>query len=275
VENAATAIAMEDPKTRDRNNLVAQSAFSVGAIAMPLLYLLSAKLFGHWRPPYFIAAVLALAFFAFPGKLKDERQAAPAKLSNAFRQYAGFFRRPACLIAPAAMFLYVGAEVGLWAFAPVYFENSGYGMLAAAVSSALIWFMLLLGRFATAGIVGKVGIVRTMLAFSVVAVAAFVMLLLSSGVWAVVWMAVAGFSCGPFFPLIISWMMRLTGEKGGPAIAFTMACGTLGSVLLSGVTGFLAGRLGAQFVMLLPLVCFAGIFILLIRFGKKEQNTPE
>lgn len=274
MENSITALAMAGER-RDRNNILVQVAFSAGAIVLPLLYWLSLSRFGAWRPPYWALALLAFAFCVFTPRRKEEgrEHAAPAK--PALAQYLAFFRRPAYLIAPIAMFLYVGAEIGLWAFAPVFFENGGYGSYSGAVSGALIWFFMMLGRLITARVVDKLGIARTMAAFGALACASLVMMMLSHGAWAVAWTAAAGFACAPFFPLIMSWMVRITGSSSGSGIAFTMAAGTLGPVALGGVTGAIAGRFGTQWVMLVPLACFVGIFILLALFGKFGENTRQ
>jgi fucose permease len=259
---------MADSARQDRNNIIVQVAFSAGAIVLPLLFFLSVSRFNTWRLPYVAAGLLALFFCVFSPRSLAEGRAGAVPLGKALGQYLSFFKNPAYLIAPAAMFLYIGAEIGLWAFAPVYFEGNGYGVFSAVISSVLIWLLMMLGRMATAWIVERLNIVRTMLVFAVLAMASLGLMMLSTGMWAVVWTAVAGFACAPFFPLIISWMIRITGEKSGSMIAFTMSTGTLGPVLLGGVTGFLAGRFGTQYVMLLPLACFAGIFILLLVFGK-------
>lgn len=273
LENSVTILAMEDAGRQDRNNILVQVAFCAGAIVLPLLFWLFMSRFGTWRPPYFVAGLLALILLAASPRGSSAGSASTMPLGRVLAQFLSFFKNPAFLIAPAAMFLYVGAEIGLWAFAPVYFEGNGYGVFSAVISSVLIWFLMMLGRLATAWIVEKLNIIRTMLLFGVLAVAALVMMMLSTGIWAIVWTAAAGFACAPFFPLIVSWMTRITGEKSGSMIAFTMACGTLGPVLLGGVTGFLADRFGTQYVMLLPLACFVGIFILLLVFGKQNGQT--
>jgi fucose permease len=275
MENAVTALAMASSGDQDKNNILVQVAFSAGAIVLPLLYYFSFGWFHTWRPPYFIVGLLALMFCIFsPGHLATS-QAETIPLKRVFAQYLSFFKNPAYLIAPVAMFLYVGAEIGLWAFAPVFFENNGYGVSSAVISSVLIWFLMMLGRMATAWFVEKFNIIRTMLMFAVLAMVSLVMMMLSSGVWAVVWTAAAGFACAPFFPLIVSWMTRITGEKSSSMIAFTMACGTLGPVLLGGITGVLGQQFGTQYIMLLPLVCFAGIFILLLVFGKRGEKAGQ
>jgi fucose permease len=273
MENSVTALAMAGEEHRDRNNILVQVAFSAGAIVLPLLYWISLSCFGAWRPPYWILGLLALAFCAFTpgGKAEDQGRAAPS--GPMLAQYLAFFRRPAFLIAPAAMFLYVGAEIGLWAFAPVFFENSGYGVFSGAIASALIWFFMMLGRLITARIVEKLGIMRTMVLFGVLACASLALMMVSSGAWAVACTAAAGFACAPFFPLIMSWMTRITGSGSGSSIAFTMAAGTLGPVVLGGVTGIIGERFGTQWVMMVPLMCFVGIFILLALFGKSGENT--
>jgi fucose permease len=274
LENSITALALEDEKRQDVNNIIVQAAFCAGAMLLPLLFLVSMLWRGAWRPPYFLAGALLLVLFFF--SLKGRSGEAPSQtvpFSRILGQYMSFFKNPAYLIAPAALFLYVGAEVGLWAFAPAFFESNGYGVYSGVISSILIWLLMMFGRMATTWIVGKLGIIRTMLVFAVLAMVSLALMMASGGVWAVVCTALAGFACAPFFPLIVSWMTRITGEKSSTMIAFTMAAGTLGSVVLGYLMGWFGSIFGTGLIMLLPLACFAGIFVLLAVFGKKGQRA--
>ena len=189
-------------------------------------------------------------------------------ISNILSQFLVIFKTPRYLIAPITMFLYVGAEVGLWSFAPAYFESEGFGMYSSAFSAAVIWFSMMLGRMVTAWLVGRLGSVRTMISFGLLALVALVLMILSSGVWAIVWVAFAGFACAPFFPLIVTWMTRITGQNSGTMIALPMACGTAGSILTGILMGVIGEKMGTWSVMLTPLICFASVNAMLIIFGR-------
>lgn len=275
LENSITALAMHDELHQDKNNILVQVAFSAGAILLPLFYYLFVSRLDNWRLPYYLVGLMALGMFLFFPRHLNSSQPARLTMSQVMAQYASFFQKPSYLIAPLAMFLYIGAEIGLWAFAPIYFEGNGYGVFSAVISSALIWLLMMLGRMFTVRIVEKLNIIRTMAASSLLAILALILMMFSSGHWAILWISIVGFACAPFFPLVISWMTLITGEKSSSMIAFTMACGTMGPVLLGGLTGILAQQYGTKYIMLLPLVCFAGILALLMIFGTTRQVAKE
>ena len=270
MENAVTALAVADEKHQDRNNLIVQIAFSAGAIVLPLLMLLSQECFGAWRYPFWVVAAGALLLFIGSPRSDAVSQRPTMSVSKILSQFLSFFKNPKYLIAPAAMFLYVGAETGFWSFAPVYFESGGLGVHSAIIAAGIIWFAMMLGRMLTAWVVEKLGIIRTMAAFGVLALLSLALMMLSTGVWAIVWVAFAGFSCAPFFPLIVTWMTRITGQNSSTMIAFTMACGTVGSILTGILMGVIGEKLGTWSVMLTPLVCFVGIMVMLGIFGRRS-----
>ena len=117
------------------------------------------------------------------------------------------------------MFLYLGAEIGIWAFAPLYFELNGFGVMSGIVSSIFIWFLMLIGRMITARTVKKTKVVTIMIASSCAQIVILGMLFFASANLAVVLISLAGFACAPFFPLIMSWMVDITGDESSSMIA--------------------------------------------------------
>jgi fucose permease len=276
-ENAVVALSMEDPATQERDGLVAGAAFAVGAVLLPAALYASISLFADWRIPFFATAVGCLALAALQPKRLSLKPVPTHRvpIAQELAPYFTYLRSPRHLIAPVAMLFYVAAEIGLWSFAPVYFEQRGFGLAAGLVASGLIWLLMMAGRLVSAPIVDRLGFRRTLIAFGGLAVASFTLAMLLPGMWAILAVAAAGFACAPFFPLILIWMNRMTGEENSASIALTMAFGTLGPVLFSGLTGSLGDRFGVQYVMLPPLVGFLIVLALLAAFGKKgEEEKP-
>ena len=275
LENAITAAVMrKENEKRDMHNVLVQVAFSAGAMLFPLVYLFSLKVLGNWRIAYYAAAVFALVLMLFSWKNADSKKQDKITLIDIFSQYKGFLKNPRNLIAPIAMFLYLGAEIGIWAFAPLYFELNGFGVMSGIVSSIFIWFLMLIGRMITARTVKKTKVVTIMIAASCAQIVILGMLFFASANWAVVLISLAGFACAPFFPLIMSWMVDITGDESSSMIALTMAIGTLGPVILSVITGIFSQIQGTQYLMAVPTICFVLLFVILIVF-KNAKAAPK
>lgn len=271
MENSITALAMADEKSKDKNNMVVQIAFSIGAITLPVIILAARAANLSWRLAFIIIAVLSGVLFLLPQRIFEHRQTDTIPFRLILSQYLGIIKRPALLIAPVTMFFYVGAEVGLWAFAPVFFEKIGMGTSSGIIASISIWVCMLLGRLLIVRLSERLGIIITMIIFAFFAMTAILMMILSNGLWAVAATAAAGFACAPFFPLILSWMTDMTGERSGTLFAFTLASGTLGSMTLGYLMGLLGDNYGMRTAMTLPLASFVIVLGLLLIFGLKKR----
>ncbi len=269
LENALMDLSMEDPATRDRDGLVVQSAFAVGAMLLPASLFAAVTWFSDWRIPYLAAgaASLLLAVPASRGLSARPRPTQRIPLRQALRPYGAFLRRPRNLVVPVALLFYVGAEVGIYAFAPALLEKSGLGIVSGLLATTLVFLFMMAGRLAAARALARVRILPILFAAGALAVAALVLLLGLPGAWAIPALALAGFACGPFYPLLLSHMAETLGESGGAPLAVAMATATLGPVIFGGVAGTLGDAIGPRAMMLPPLACFAAILLLLARFG--------
>lgn len=277
-ENAIMALALVvNPEKKDSNSMMVQVFFSIGGIAIPLLFLFAVKVLGSWRWCYYtIGVVILILFLMMLGKESDMQKGKMVSWKDAFSQYLIIFKNPKYLIAPLALFLYLGAEIGIWAFAPVFFEEQGFGMLSGIFSSVMIWFLILIGRLIVAYMVKKkVSIVPIMIVSACIAVVSLVVLIFASSQWSVIIAAIAGFACSPFYPLIILWTTRISGQESSAMIATTMAFGSFGPVVLSSLTGVVADAFGAHFIMAVPAACYALVLILLIAFGRMRGASEE
>ena len=151
---------------------------------------------------------------------------------------------------------------------------NGFGVLSGVISSVFIWFLMMAGRMITAKAVKKIKAVPIMILGACAQIIIFSALFFASAGWAVVLISLAGFACAPFFPLIMSWMVEITGNESSSMIALTMAVGTLGPVILSVVTGIFSQMQGTQYLMAVPAICFALLLVMLITFknAKKQKG---
>ncbi len=281
-ENAIMALALVvDKDKKDSNSMLVQIFFSIGAMLIPLIFWFAIRVLDTWRWAYYFVGIASFILFLFMLRRESDRESGHhVSWKEAFSQYLVIFKNPRFLIAPLALFLYLGAEISIWAFAPVFFEEQGFGMLSGILSSVMIWFLILIGRLIVAYLVKKkVSIVPIMIISSCIAVAALVILIFSSAQWSVIVAAIAGFACSPFYPLIILWTTRISGQESSAMIATTMAFGSFGPVVMSSITGVVGQTLGARFIMAVPAACFVLVLILLLAFGRmrgaSEEALPE
>lgn len=256
-------------KSRVGNSLI-QTSFSVGAIIVPLLYL-ACMHFGQWRPVYYFLAVIFIIGFVFskgsPEKMHSE------SLWNMIKKFGMFLSKPSYLIGPVFVFLYVAAEIGLWGFAPTFFESAGYGPLSGIISTILIWVMMLVGRIIGTVLIKKTTIMRILIPFGLCGIVAFASIMIFGGNVALFCTAAAGFMCAPFYSILTSLSIEVSGDNSSSYIAFTMGMGTLGAALLGSVGGAAAQVFGPRFVILPALVSFTVLVTSLIIFSIYSRSS--
>lgn len=270
-QNGITALATNyDKNEAEKNNAFVQLFFTIGAILTPLLLLIFLLNFNEWRYAYYIVGALCLVIALVTAGYKDEKQISQATLASNFGTYLKALKTPSYLIAPTALFMYVGAEIGIWGFAPIFFENQGYGRMSGILSSILIWLSMLLGRSISVRLLKRYNMTQILVVHGILAVAALTLVIFSGQTASIIWISVSGFACAPFYPLIVTWMAKLTGDKSSNALAFTMAFGSLGAVVLGWVIGLVVDRFGAKYITVAPAIAFTAVVLLLLIFRKKR-----
>lgn len=269
LENAIMSSGLDLGKKSRIGNALIQTSFSVGAILIPLLYLLWMQ-FEQWRPVYYtLAAFFAVGFVFAKGSFNKTDS---GNFVGRLMKYGLFLKKPSYFFGPLLLFLYVAAEIGLWSFAPTFFEAAEYGKLSGIISSLLIWIMMLVGRIVSTALIKKLPIMYILISFGLCGIAAYVCIMVFTGSVALFFTAVAGLACAPFYALLISLATEVSGDNSSSYIAFAMGAGTLGPALLGGVGGKLGQEFGAKFVMLPALISFALLVAILIVFTLSQKR---
>jgi fucose permease len=270
-QNGITALATNyDKNNAEKNNAFVQLFFTVGAVLTPVLLLIFLLSFNEWRYAYYIVAALCMVIALVTSRYKEEKKASQSSLASNLGTYVKALKTPSYLIAPMALFLYVGAEIGIWGFAPIFFEGQGYGRISGILSSILIWLSMLLGRSISVRLLKKYDMTQILIVHGILAVIALTLVIFSGQTASIIWISVSGFACAPFYPLIVTWMTRLTGDNSSNALAFTMAFGSLGAVVLGWVIGLVVDHYGAKYITVAPAFAFVAVILLLIIFRKKR-----
>ncbi len=262
-----------DTKKADSNIAFINVFFTVGAIITPLLLLMFTVFLGMWRITYYIIGILFLGMALYTVKYKGQSEVNTVSLKNTLKQYRAVFTRPLNLIAPLTLFLYVTAETGLWGFAPMFFESRGYGKISGIAASIFIWVAMFAGRTLSVKLIKRFDMVRILLVHGILAILSLVMVIYSNQGMAIIWIALAGFACSPFYPLLTNWITRLTGDKSSTMLAFNMGAGALGPVVMGVFTGMVVHSYGSSYTTVVPSFAMLMAVIILFIFRNRKSEA--
>jgi MFS transporter, FHS family, L-fucose permease len=209
--------------------------------------------------PYLVLAVIALGWAVvlwrteFP-VLAGEEAGAAGKGGGVGR----LLRKPAFLMAVAAQFFYVGAQVGTWSYFIQYVQDyTGQQEKAAGylLTGTLAAFGL--GRFSSSAWMRKIAPQRLMTLYALVNVGLCLVAVLLPG-WTGMWcLLLTSFFMSIMFPTIFALGLAGLGELtkiGGSMIVM----GIIGGAVITPVMGLLAER-GSALAMVVPLLCYVFI----------------
>ncbi len=261
-----------DIKNADSNIAFINVFFTVGAILTPLLLLIFTVFFSVWRITYYIIGISCIGMALLTLSYIEVAEVKSSSIKNAFKQYKYIFTRPINLVAPITLFLYVAAETGLWGFAPMFFESRGYGKISGIAASIFIWVAMFAGRTLSVKLIKRFDMVRILLVHGMLAVLSLVMVIYSNQTTAIFWIALAGFACSPFYPFLIVWITRLTGEKNSTMLAFNMGAGALGPVVMGVFTGKVVSSRGSSYITAVPALAMLLVVLILSLFRNRKSN---
>jgi FHS family L-fucose permease-like MFS transporter len=168
------------------------------------------------------------------------------------------WKHPHLVLGALAIFVYVGAEVGIGSFLVNYFTQPAIGNIPANIAAryvSLYWGGAMLGRFIGSGILQRV---RTGTLLGVAAIAALSLVvtsMLTTGHVAMWSILLVGFFNSIMFPSIFALGLAelgpLTGDGSG-----VLVMAIVGGAIIPLLGGFLADRLGVQHAFILPAICY-------------------
>jgi fucose permease len=227
------------------------AGYGAGATLGPLLAtaLLSTAL--TWRWVYgimgVVQAVLALAMIPAARTAPPEAVSTPVSppVGRPSRRARG---RTAVVLGSLA---FIAVETGLESGAEVWgfvFLTDGRGLtpVFAGVVVSAYWGMMFLGRVVGGAVAERVGAVRV-LGASVVCVVVGCVLMVGSGVLAVVGLMIVGLAASPLFPLFTLTTAERVGGGVGAAemVGLQVGVSAIGSAVLPAGIGLVVGAFGA------------------------------
>jgi len=248
-----TATLRTDPQHTGRPMNLMHGAFAVGAILGPLAVSLLMRCSLSWILVYRgMAALFALlavmtACLALPRRAPGAAPdaAAPARPAA----------NPAVWLSFAALFLYVGVELGFSNWVAAYFVVAfGASPAAGALLVSLFWTGLLAGRFGVPLLYRGAGRNAVLVGFALLATGAIALLSLLGFLAATPLTTglarglvfVAGLGCSIYYPMVITLLCACCPQAQGQAIGFAASGGGIGSFLFPFIMAAMAQHWGIR-----------------------------
>jgi len=212
--------------------------------------------------PYLVLAVIAfvLAVIFVRMRLPDVGQeSSQIPEDGAPEGMSGLFRRPHFLMAVAAQFLYVGAQVGTWSWFIQYVQQYTHqpekhaGLFLTGTLGAFA-----VGRFSAPLIMKRIPAARLMLLYAAVNAVLLVYAVLRPG-WAGMW---AVFLTSFFMSIMYPTIFALGLEGLGPMVKLggsLLVMAIIGGAALPPVMAWISEHGGIAVAYTAPLICYMGI----------------
>jgi fucose permease len=209
--------------------LLLNALFGLGSIIGPASVGLIFS--GHYRPPFFTAAVLAVGLLPLAFTLPVRPQTSPSG-EEEVRLRAGL---PPLLGAfVAAFFLLGGLEGGITAWEPTHLIYTGLSAAGAATVASFFWLTYTLGRLGAATLSLRVGPERIVLS-ALLAAGVLLALTRITMITALAY-TLSGIAVSPLFPLTIIWASRAL-QMTPRTTSLVVAADLFGGVVLNAALG--------------------------------------
>ena len=257
------------------------ASYGVGAMAGPLIMTAAVTSGPGWRGGYAVIAALLAGMTVCFGATRRlwtlPAHAGPPRAPATAPGLVATLRRPMVWASVALFFLYTGIEVtaGQWSYSLL---TEGRGVTAAMAGTwvSVYWASLAAGRILIGAVAGRLSTL-TMLRLGMLGAPVGGLILCADAGPAVSLLAMVtlGLSLAGIFPLMIAETpARLGGDATTHAVGFQVAAAYLGTAVIPGVGGVLAGRWGfgttAPFIVACAVVLLA-LHDATVRFGRRRE----
>jgi len=211
------------------------------------------------QTPYLVIALvvalwlLLIAFTRFPATARHE-----ADDNGARPQLGRLLRNKRFMLAVAAQFFYVGAQVGVWSFLIRYTQGTMPGTPEKSATNFLYYSLVafMLGRFAGTVLMRFLAPVRLLAIFAGINIALTAAAVLLPGWIGVHALVATSFFMSVMFPTIFALGLDGLGiedrKLGSPLIVMAI----IGGAILTALMGALSDAAGIHRAMAVPLLCF-------------------
>ncbi len=181
-------------------------------------------------------------------------------------------RHPQVRLGVIAIFVYVGAEVGVSSFLINYLEDPRIGALDAVTATKYVsyyWGGAMLGRFLGAALMRRISPHTLLCLFALAAIALLLTTMSSAGALAM-WSVVAiGLFNSIMFPTLFTFGIEGLGTETSKASSL-LVMAIFGGAVIPVLMGKLADHIGVQPAFIVPVLCYAYIAWYALRGGPRR-----
>ena len=213
---------------------------------------------------------LAMYFSKLPDIHIEDKLPEVAKTRNRLKYVLQF---PQLYLGVIAIFLYVGAEVGIGKFLFSVLVNPNYGGIdyyEAPKYITLYWAGAMIGRFIGSYLLQKI---NTGIAITVCAITSILLItgfMFTTGIPAVTLLILVGLSNSIIFPCLFTLGIDGMGKHSEQASSLLIV-GIFGGAIIPQLMSYSVDFVGLQYIFIIPIVCYA--FIIYYGFRTNKINN--
>jgi MFS transporter, FHS family, glucose/mannose:H+ symporter len=267
------------PASRARLLALLNIAWSLGAIACPVLVQLSAP---HGVRLFFLltaGGLTASSLFAIALPLTPPQTvvaAEPSQSPPSAQAMVSSLRLITLLAFASALFLYIGVENALGGWLPSYAIRTNRSLHGSSIAF-FFWLAELIGRLLIAVFDmrnSEVAVYRASLALLIFAEVVLCSNAHLTPTNMVLLAILCGLALAPLYPLIVSFMLARTGNH--PRLGSLFACASLGGAVLPWLTGVFSTQFhGLRAGLIVPTVGACVLLLISTAFSRKPFTREE
>ncbi len=231
--------------------------FSVGAFVSPFLAGLILKMTGDWRPVFWWAilptALLALLVLRipFPARVAQDDGGAASVTSS----WALLRERP-ILLGALALFLYVGAEVGVSSWIVLYLQRKlSFATLASTSGLSILWIGIMVGRYLNSRLARHRSSRELVVGAGVGGlVTGLALLTARTPMMAYVWLGAIGLFMSGVYPNVMAELNGRDPARAGVVTGFLAVGASAGAMVFQPLIGAVAKWIGLSAALALPAI---------------------
>ncbi len=254
--------------------------FSVGALVSPILAGVILKTTGSWRLVFWFVALptVLLALIAWRTPFPDQH--AGAAKTKRLVPLGILLRDRSILLGALALFLYVGAEVGVSNWIVLYLKRRlGFATLASTSGLSVLWVGIMVGRYLNSRL-ARTRSSRELVLWAGVGglFTGLGLLTARTPLMAYIWLGGIGLCMSGVFPNIMAELNGRDPARAGAVTGILTVGAAAGAMVSQPLLGVVAERMGLPVAMALPgimmgLLTVAYLGAVDIKPGEREMEA--
>ncbi len=259
------------------------ASYGIGVTLGPILMTFGLASLNTWHFGYRVVAifqiVLAVTFFItmkmWGAKTKQNDSIEEKNITEYKTSYKETLQQPEVWLSMLLFVLYVGAEMGLGAWAYTFLtESRGIAAKTAGFWAGSFYALFTVGRILAGLYAKRLGVNKTILIGTILAIIGAVLLWWNPvSIVSLIGVVVIGFAIAPIFPALMSGTSgRVSPKFAANTIGFQMMSAGIGGAILPTLMGVLARRISLETI---PIFIFALLVAMLVVYLLSMKRTNQ